>query len=191
MGSIIMNKILLIFTCFGGVTSLCLLFKFIIKKCIEESIKNQMDKSLAIFEQRINRQDSIYNIRIQREFAYYDKIQAQNGIIKSTVNESILSLVNEDICQFYTSQNRLKKLLKEVTENLDANRAYINQDLLCIVDKIVNALVALLRIGSKSNNLDSLDKVQYEKRAKEVVVLVNCFSMQLRKYIANLSNTSE
>lgn len=185
------NIILSVFAGFGGATSLFLLFKFIIKKWIEEIIKNQMDKSLALFEQKINRQDSVFNIRIQKEFAYYDKIQAQNGIIKSTVTESIIFLVHEDVNQFYVSKNILKRTLKEVSESLEANRAYLNQDLLGIVDKIEKALGELLQIGSDSSDFDSLDKIQYEKKAKEVVTLVNYFNIQLREYIASVSNTSE
>lgn len=191
MGDIVKNIILSVFAGFGGTTSLFLFFKFIIKKWIEESIKNQMDKSLALFEQKLNRQDSVFNIRIQKEFAYYDKIQVQNGEIKVIVTESMLFLLHEDINQFYASKNRLKRTLKEVSESLEANRAYLDQNLLDTVDKIKTVLGELLQIGDDSTDFNGLDKIQYEKKAKEVVTLANYFNIQLREYIASVSNISE
>lgn len=191
MGEFVKNVIVSILSGFGGVASLFLLFKHIIKNSIEEFIKNQMDKSLALFEQRINRQDSVFNIRIQKEFAFYDRIQIQNSIIKGTVTESIICLLDEDKNRFCSLQNELRQVLKEVSEILESNRAYINSNLLSAIYKIEKSLKELLQKDCQCIDYTDLYKQQYEKKAKEIVTLVIDFNKQLRDYIAKISNTSE
>lgn len=191
MGEFFLNGFYAVLAGFGGTAAIFAGLKSVLKKWIEESIEHNMEKSMALFEQSLGRQDSAYNIKIQKEFAYYDKVQRQVVNITSTITESLFYLNDKDVKQFSSSTVNLKAKSKELSNCLDENIAYIDPDLANMIETITIKLGILSEINLNASKVSTSDEEKYIKDAQMVVELINGFVPKLREYIRKISGISK
>lgn len=183
MYEVLLNISMSIIAGFGGATAVFFFLKFLIKKWVEKAIELQIDKSMKKFEQKIKRKDGMYDLRIQREFIFYDKIQDKSYLIKSSITECILYLLNNDFMQFQIAVQDLVKQSYKYNQLIEGNKEYLlHTDLLNALDNIESNLKQLVNIDT-SNEFTVDDITNYDSVAQKTVISINLFLDQLGDYI--------
>lgn len=179
-----------VFIALWSISSVSVLVKFVFKKWINEWLKKQTEKSKVLFKQQIDRQDRVFDIRINREFDCYNVFQNQNGCVVIVIEESLDSLIIEDSVQFYFARTELQKILKEFIDNMESNRAYIDTDLLGNIGQIRRQLELLLQCCPESTDFSNISKMIYLNYVLNLIKEIGAFNRKLKEYIFDISNTN-
>ena len=188
MYEIIGQAVLSIFTGFGGVLAVYALFKFVIKKWIESTIDKQMQKSLADYQKTIDRQNSSYNLRIQKEFAYFDLVQRQRYNIVSNAS-LFVSYMDEgnnkgavDIGKLLISQ------FDDFVENYKSNEAYLSKEIQKLLEPICVNIFEFVHLFASVTNTKALPMRHYKKIVTNLIDTCENFRNGLTDYLITKEN---
>lgn len=188
MHEIIRQAIISIFTGFGGVLAVYALIRFVIKKWIESAIDKQMQKSLADYQKTIDRQNSSYNLRIQKEFDYFDLVQGQRyNIVSSTT--LFLSYVKEKNSKgIADTGNMLIGQFDDFVEKYKKNEAYLSDDIRTLLHGICTHISAFAKVITSVHTASEIHSSQYKEIADDLIDSCENFRKGLIDYLMTKEN---
>lgn len=183
MNEFIKQAAISLFTGFGGILAVYALFKFIIKKWIESVIDQQMQKSLADYQKNIDRQNSSYNLRIQKEFDYFDLVQVQRYNIVSNVMLFVSYMDEGNSKGVVATGSLLIGQFDDFIEKFKSNEGYLSKDIRDQLSDICICIVEFIQLIVSIKDIKDLKKCRYKEIGNSLIDKCEIFKNGLTDYI--------
>ena len=188
LNEIIKQAIISIFTGFGGILAIYALIKFVIKKWLETTIEKQMQKALADYQKIIDRQNSSYNLRLQKEFDYFDLVQVQRYTIVSNTT-LFLSYMKEKNSKGITDTGIiLVNQFDDFIEKYKNNEAYLSDNIRELLHEICTNISEFAKVIVSAHTALELQDFKYEEIADNLIDSCENFRKGLIDYLMTKEN---